>query len=192
MTHTFSTYMKSALLIIFVVSSAFMGADRTEPAQALELEEEGVRWYTFEEAVELSKKEKKKIFIDVYTDWCGWCKKMDKDTFNKDEIAAYLNENYYPVKLNAEQEEDIVFKGNTFKFVASGRKGYHQLAAALLQNKLSFPSFVILNEDFEIINITPGYQQPAPFHKIITYYYGDYYASQDKSKQFEEEYKSPF
>ncbi|UII24392.1 hypothetical protein [Fulvivirga ligni] len=60
MTHTFSTYIKSALLIIFVVSSAFVGAERTEPAKSTE--EEGVHWYTFEEAVELSKKEKKKDF----------------------------------------------------------------------------------------------------------------------------------
>ena len=74
-----------------------------------------VKWMTFEEAVEKSKTEKRKIFVDVYTDWCGWCKVMDKNTFNEAKIAKILNEEFYAVKLNAEQRADIVFNGNTFK-----------------------------------------------------------------------------
>ncbi|QSE96935.1 thioredoxin family protein [Fulvivirga lutea] len=151
-----------------------------------------VNWLTFEEAVEKLKTEKKKVFIDVYTDWCGWCKVMDKNTFSQPIIAQYLNENFYPVKLDAEQKEDITFNGVTYKFVPSGRNGYHQLAAALLQNKLSYPQFVILNEKMEIINITAGYQKPEPFHKIISFYNEDSYVSKEEAAKFEKEYKSPF
>ncbi len=42
-----------------------------------------VRWLSWEEAIELSKEDPRKIVIDVYTEWCGWCKKMDKTTFAK-------------------------------------------------------------------------------------------------------------
>ncbi len=61
-----------------------------------------VQWITWEEAMELSKTEPRKIVVDVYTDWCGWCKKMDKATFQDEEIVEYINENYYAIKFNAE------------------------------------------------------------------------------------------
>src|SRR5688572_27861029 len=79
-----------------------------------------VNWMTFEEAVEKSKTEKRKIFIDVYTDWCGWCKVMDKQTFAVPAVAKLLNEKYYAVKFNAEQREDVFFRGTTFRFVPYG------------------------------------------------------------------------
>ena len=134
-----------------------------------------VQWLTFEEAVERSKTEKKKIFIDVYTDWCGWCKVMDKNTFSHPEIAAYLNENFYPVKFNAEQKEVVEFRGETFEYVPSGNRGYHELAAGLLNNKLSFPTVVFLDEDFRIISPVPGYHKPDFFQKVVTYFGGDHY-----------------
>src|SRR5436190_11818616 len=76
-----------------------------------------VKWLTFEQAIELNKKDKKQIFIDVYTTWCGPCKMMDKYTFADSAVAIILNTHFYPVKLNAEQREDIKFDNNTFKFV---------------------------------------------------------------------------
>lgn len=149
----------------------------------------GVNWLTFEEALEKSKVEKKKIFIDVYTDWCGWCKVMDKNTFSQPEIAKYLNENYYPVKFDAEQQEELTFRGRTFKFVASGRKGYHEFAAALLNNKLSYPSVVFLDEDFNMIQPLAGYQKPDHFEKVIKYYGGDHHKTTNW-KEFEENFQS--
>ena len=102
-----------------------------------------VKWLSFEEAVALNKKDKKQIFIDVYTTWCGPCKMMDKYTFTDPEVAKILNRDFYPVKLNAEQRENIAFEGTTFKFIPNGASGYHQLAAALLNNKLQYPTFVL-------------------------------------------------
>ena len=155
---------------------------------AVHLPAQEVKWLTFEEAVELSKTEKKKIFIDVYTDWCGWCKVMDKNTFNDPEIAKYLNENFYPVKFNAEQKEDVQFRGETYKFIPSGRNGYHELAAGLLNNKLSFPTVVFLDEDFRIISPVPGYHKPDFFHKVVTYFGGEHYKDLSWKQWEEEEY----
>lgn len=150
-----------------------------------------VQWMTFEEAVEKSKKEKRKIFIDVYTDWCGWCKVMDKKTFNEPAVARVLNEKYYPVKFNAEQREDVVYNGTTFKFIEHGGRGTHQLAAALLNNQLSYPSVVFLNEDFAIVNILKGYRQAPEFHKIAEFIGGDHYKT-SKMEAWETTYQSPF
>ena len=127
---------------------------------------------SWEEAVQKASTEAqpKKMFIDVYTDWCGWCKKMDKDTFQDAEVAAYMRENFYMVKLDAEQKEPIEFKGKTYTFVASGRRGYHQLAAALLQGKLSYPTVVFLDENLKMLSPVPGYQKPDAFLKIARYF----------------------
>ena len=57
-----------------------------------------VRWVSFSEAVELSKKEPRKILIDIYTDWCGWCKKMDATTYGDGAVVEYINRHFYAVK----------------------------------------------------------------------------------------------
>ncbi|MEQ9230222.1 MAG: thioredoxin family protein, partial [Cyclobacteriaceae bacterium] len=71
-----------------------------------------IQWVSFEEAVELSKKEPRKLLIDLYTDWCGWCKRMDRDTYSQPEIIKAINENFYAIKFNAEQPEPVEFAGH--------------------------------------------------------------------------------
>lgn len=134
-----------------------------------------IKWMSIEEAELASKKEPRKILIDVYTDWCGWCKKMDKDTFQKEGIAQFVNENYYAVKLNVEQKDSIVFRGKTYTFVKSNRKGYHQLVATFLQGKLAYPSIVYLDENLNLIRPWPGYKGPKDFRQILIYIVEDYY-----------------
>ena len=129
-----------------------------------------VEWLTIEEAITLAQKEPKKIFIDVYTVWCGWCKTMDKNTFQNPTIAKYLNENYYSVKFDAEYKEDIVFNGKTYKFIKNGRRGYHELAAELVRGRLSFPTTVFLDEEQRLIQPIPGYKDPEMFEQIISYF----------------------
>lgn len=154
-------------------------------------EESEVKWMTFEQAVEKSKTEKKKIFIDVYTDWCGWCKVMDKKTFSDPNVAKLLNENFYPVKFNAEQAGDVVFNGITFKYIGEGGRGTHQLAAALLNNKLSYPTVVFLDEEFRMIQPLPGYREAPEFHKIAQFI-GEGHYKTEKWTDWQSKYKSPF
>ena len=132
-----------------------------------------VQWMSFEEAVEKSKTEPRKLMIDLYTEWCGWCKRMDSDTFEDDFIAEYLNAHYYPVKFDAEYKEDIVFNGKTYKFIKNGRRGYHELAAELANGRLSFPTTVFLDEKQRLIQPLPGYKDPVVFEQIITYFGDD-------------------
>ncbi len=150
-----------------------------------------VKWMSFEEAIEKSKTEKRKIFVDVYTDWCGWCKVMDKNTFNDPIVAKLLNEKFYPVKFDAEQRGDIEFSGHTFKFVANGSKGYHELAAVLMNNKLSYPTVVFLSDEFKMIQPLPGYRKADEFHKIAQYIGDDHFKDQSWD-EFEKSYTSPY
>ena len=139
-----------------------------------------INWITFQEAIELNKTTPKKIFIDVYTDWCGWCKKMDQTTFVNKDIVEYINANYYAVKLNAEMNDTIVFSGYTFVNQGStnGRKGTHQLAVALLQGKMSYPSYVFMNEDAQLLTVAPGYRGADDFMPLLKYFGSDAYLNE--------------
>lgn len=140
-----------------------------------------VDWLTWDDAIAITKNEgnTKKVFIDVYTDWCGWCKKMDKDTFQNPEVAAYMNEHFLMVKMDGEGKEPLDFNGKTFKYVPSGRRGYHELAAALLQGRLSYPTVVFLDENMKMLSPVPGYQKAEPFLQIARYFGDDIYKTQD-------------
>ena len=142
--------------------------------------QEKIQWMSIEEAyaLTLSEENPKKIFIDVYTDWCGWCKRMDKATFQNAEVAAYMNANYYNVKFDAEQRESVVILDNTFKFIPQGNRGYHELAAALLNGKMSYPTVVFMNDKFELLSPVPGYQEPTGFLQVAKFFGDDIYKVQ--------------
>lgn len=175
--------LSGLMLALFALSAlSFFSFNSAAPKATQSTEgKSAVHWMSFEEAVAKLKADKaagrkgKKIFIDVYTDWCGWCKRMDALTFQQPHIATYLNENFYPVKFNAEQKEDIQFANKTFSFVNQGRRGYHQLAAALLEGKMSYPTVVFLNEDIELLQRVPGFLDAKLFDTILHYLAEDHY-----------------
>jgi thioredoxin-related protein len=170
--------MKSIIIVAFIM---FL----TTPIYCQE-----VKWHTIEEAIELSKKKPRKMVVDVYTDWCGWCKVMDKNTFGNKIIADYLNKNYYPVKFNAEQKENVTIGDKTYKFVAQGRRGYHELAAVLLNGNMGYPSVVFLDEQIRIIQPFQGYIKAKRFDAISRFIGDEHYKNQTW-EEFMAEYKSP-
>ncbi len=140
--------------------------------------QEGVKWYSIKEALELTAKEPRILVIDVYTDWCGWCKRMDAATFSNKEIAATLNKDFYPVKLNAEGKEDIVIGDRTYKFVDNGSRGYHEIAAIVTKGRLSYPTISCLDEKGRVLNAYPGYKDPEQFKLFLAYFNEDAYENQ--------------
>jgi len=149
-------------------------------AMPFNVQAQQVNWLSWEEATAIVQSDNsKKVFVDVYTDWCGWCKRMDRDTFANPEVAAYMSENFLMVKLDGEGRENIDYKGRTFKYVASGRRGYHELAAVLLRGKMSYPSVVFMDEQMNLITTVPGYHQAKPFLNIARYFGDDIYKDTD-------------
>lgn len=166
--------MKKLVLFVFLASILI--------STKIQAQETMVKWYTFEEAVELNKKEQRKIFIDVYTDWCGWCKKMDATTFSNPEIAKILNEEYYAVKFDAETTDTITFAGREFINEGNRSRSPHQLAIALLQGKMSYPSVAYLNEQNQLLTSVPGYYTPDKLEPILMFFAEDAF----KTQSFEE------
>ncbi|HJW29016.1 MAG TPA: DUF255 domain-containing protein, partial [Saprospiraceae bacterium] len=135
----------------------------------LGLQAQGIKWMSWNEAVEANKTAPKKIFVDVYTDWCGWCKRMDATTFQDSAVVAMMNKNFYAVKLNAEQKESIFWHDMEWKWVPGGRSGFNSLALELLDRQMSFPSFVMLASEDVRIAISPGYKEPAALMKELKF-----------------------
>ncbi|MFA8299350.1 MAG: thioredoxin family protein [Hyphomicrobiales bacterium] len=142
-----------------------------------------IKWYKFEEGMKVAEKQKKKVFIDVFTDWCGYCVKMDKTTFMDKDVVEYMNENYIAIKFDAESIDTISWKGYTFKNPnPTGRRSTNELAAALLNNKLSYPSYVLFDENQVGITIIPGYMPKTRFLPIMHFIKEDAY----KTTKFED------
>ncbi|MFK8039511.1 MAG: thioredoxin family protein [Crocinitomicaceae bacterium] len=123
-----------------------------------------IEWLDFETAIERNKKKPKYIFIDVYTDWCGWCKKMDVSTFVAPEVVKYMNKHFYSVKMDAEMREAIAYNEKLYEFKQyTPRAGYNTLAFSLLGGKMSFPSFVILDKREAKRGTIMGYKTESVF-----------------------------
>ncbi len=159
-------------IIVFVASFALLSFTlpfAAGPGQ------KGVGWMTWEEAAVMMESQDKKVLLNVYTDWCGWCKRMDTTTFNAAPIAAYINNSFYPVRFNAERQKAIEYQGQIYQFVEKGKRGYHQFAAEMLKGRMSFPSVVFLDEKGNVIQSIVGYKSPEEFEQILTYFAEDYY-----------------
>ncbi len=130
--------------------------------------EQEIKWISFEEAVELQKKNPKKIIVDVYTDWCGWCKKIDKNTYTDSEVIKQIEQHFYFVKLNAEQKEEIKYKDKVFSFKQEYKA--NELAVSLLNGQMSYPSTVFLDEDMNLLTVVPGYLTPKDMNPILKYF----------------------
>lgn len=136
-----------------------------------------IKWMSWEDALAANKLEPRKLVVDIYTEWCSWCKKMDAATFQKDHIAKYVNNNYYAVKFDAETREDITYNGKVYKYVSNGKRGYHELALSITQGKLSYPTVTFIDENLDVIQPIGGFQDPKNFEMIMTYFAGDHHKS---------------
>jgi thioredoxin-related protein len=156
-------YMKYFFITTMVALAGIVSAQST------------VKWLTWEEAESLSKTEPRKFFVDVYTDWCGWCKKMDKATFENPSVAEYLNTHFYPIKFNAEQRSEIKLNDKTYQYISNGARGYHQLALEITFGKLSYPTIVFLDENMKVIQPVPGFREAGEFQKMMKYFAEDHH-----------------
>lgn len=169
--------LQSQTIVMFKKTVAFLLASviffSLSSFKTDEPQSDGIHWMSLEQAFAATQKNPKKVLIDVYTGWCGWCKVMDKKTFTNPEVIKYVNENYYAVKLDAESKDDITIGSVTYSYNDANRA--NDVAVALLQGKMSYPSIVYLDEQFNMIQPIPGYQEARQFHEIITFIGGNFH-----------------
>jgi thioredoxin-related protein len=123
------------------------------------------KWMAFNDGIAEAKRTGRKVMIDVYTDWCGWCKKMDKDTYADGGIADYLNKKFVAIRLNAESENTLQYRGKPHT--------EQELAGAF--GITGYPSIIFLNDDGEPITVYPGYADAAKFKIVLAYIAEDHY-----------------
>ena len=152
------SFIKYCLIVVFLVfaTSIILGQE--------------IQWMTWEQAASANeKKNRKRSLLTFILIGVGGVKKMDATTFKDPAVVAIMNEKFYAVKLNAEQKESIIWKEQEFKWMAGGRGGVNTLAYELLDGKLSFPSFVMLDGAYSRIAISPGFKDGPAMIKELKY-----------------------
>ncbi len=134
-------------------------------------QEEAVRWTPIAQAEQANPKQEKLYFIDFYTSWCGWCKKMDNTTFTDPVVVAIFNQYFIPIKFDAEGSDNVVWGGNKYApaSVTGGRASTHPFTRAVLGKQMGYPSFAIFYGDQRLITILQGYQNAYDFSMVLWY-----------------------
>ena len=175
----------SALLLLFLVLG--QASFTPPPGEKVKL-----NWLSFEEAEAMLLKKNKPVLIDLYTDWCGWCKVMDQKTYAKPKVIEYLNEKFYVIRFNAESKTPVKWKGKTYQFNPNYRT--HQLAFELSNGELSYPNTIFIAEagkDQSPQSIA-GILEPKEMEMLARYFAEGHYgktAFNDYAKSFKPTWK---
>ena len=86
--------------------------------------------HDYDKAMATARESKKIVMVDVYTDWCGWCKKLDRDVYANADIQAKLAKNFVPLKVNPEKSQKGAQLASSF-----GLRGYPYIAFLDAQGK---------------------------------------------------------
>ncbi|GGE92518.1 Protein of unknown function, DUF255 [Chishuiella changwenlii] len=141
--------MKSTLAIIAFIFSSFLFGQE-------------IKWLTLAEATkEVKAHPEKPILINFYATWCGFCKRLDGETFTDAKVASYVNKNYIPVKFDAETKDMVTFLGINYTYVAPAKANY--MAYAFTNGQLSYPATVLMNGKGDVNKVVLGYRSALDF-----------------------------
>lgn len=178
------------VLAVFALTPVMMAGNKKKKAakeKTTTVDSTEIHWMSLDDVQVAMKKEPKKVYMDIYTDWCGWCKVMERKTFSNKNVIKYINKNFYPVRFNAELKDSINFMGKMYGFVPAQRA--NEFAIQLLQGRMSYPTSVILEENFQNPAAIPGYLDVPTMEKILTYIATNTYKTV-KYPDYEKDFKS--
>lgn len=113
--------------------------------------------YSLTDAQKLAKDNNKKVLVDVYTVWCGYCRKMAAETYPTPKVKNVVDDYFYTVRLNAESDRKIIYNGETFTEA--------ELASAF--GVSSFPTTLFIDTNGEPLGIQPGYMDANIFSQLL-------------------------
>ena len=119
-----------------------------------------LKWHSFDEGMRLAAETKKVVLVDVYTSWCGWCKRMELTTYKDAKVIQDLNDHFVLVKLNAESARPLTYKEE---------KTTEQRLSHEVFGVTGYPTTVFLRADGEIITPVSGYLAADRFHTVLTF-----------------------
>lgn len=143
--------------LLFTISAAFLIAANVY-SQESEIDS-GINWKSLEEAQKEAKETGKKIVIFGYVDWCGFCRKMRKETYTQEKVQKLMNDVYIPVQLNGESEEEVVYNGKKYKTL--------ELAKNLQLS--SYPTHYFLDGEGKLIGMQPGFLPADVYGPLLSY-----------------------
>ncbi|MGG9972561.1 thioredoxin family protein [Ferruginibacter sp. SUN002] len=127
-----------------------------------------VKWLTVEAMQKAYKNNPKPILVDIYTNWCHWCKVMDKETYQNEKVANYINQNYYAIKFNAETKESVKWQGRTFNYNSTYK--VNEFAAYLTNGNLGYPTTVLLTAPDAQATTFAGYLKAGQLEPPLKYF----------------------
>lgn len=126
-----------------------------------------IAWLSVAQASDKLQQEKRPVLIDLYTTWCGWCREMDRKTYSNKKVAAYLEEKFYTVKVDAETHEIINWQGRSYAFEPQYRS--NMFAIYLTHGRLEFPTTIIIPPG-DAPQAIPGYMEPKELELLVKYF----------------------
>ncbi len=163
MNTTRNRYLAAFVVVVAVFGIAYYSSlEHTPPSPA-----GAIVWKSFDDGIALAGQSNKKLLIDVYTDWCSWCKKMDAEVYSDNRIVKAMNDHFVGVKLNAESNKMVTYKG----------KAMTESDLARQLGVTGYPTTVFFDEHSDPITSLPGYSPAGDFDGVLRYIGQDFYKS---------------